>query len=1060
MIAIETIRDSLLSPSFICGEPQIWHKFSYLWVDYQYSATNTIVARYLLLPVSAKEWGDFHANYERFVSDVIEPAYYALRNDLRWNLYLIVVLDDGEYQKVDYHTRYLFESNIEYTRNIIIKSSMLNDRLPINRESQTFVSKDPVYPIDDWCSALGEYYFCLKPFSEENLKNLRCMNSDSSWQTPSAKAVCVEQIQSIKELHIGREFRRHLYQRTLEIPCKTVNLLAGTNGSGKTSVLSAIELAMTGSVLKPKPDVPDEANQAQISICLVTDNRDIAAYVPTSLEEKKDRESRWYNHTEAGVPERLNTLFHRFNYFAVDNAYHFISNSHNISDIFSQTVLGAEPLDMWGNIEEYRTHCKALVDKYSQWITMYKSQLEELPSVEEAHEKELHDYLKLVGFEIKAGVSLKEIKAIFSKVQIELAKVARYEPFDTRSEIKKKLEDIEGQLLSLQRQGNTAGLSMEQKEIERELVKAQQKVEQAQALQDALVLSRPEEKLLMMTNIYPAELLEIRLLREQIRRAESEMERFNTYEEKFGVFLSYTAQPDVQALNDELIRLSREEDSLTRRHNRLLDQYAEVSYDSKNERSLADQLLLASRYLPNKVYECPLCGSKNIEVSDISRHLQKIHNTAYPLADLNRKLKEIEDELRQVKRRIERVQQKIKYAEDYGLAYQTALEYFPDMIKDSELATIQAILIERRRRVNDIKKSRTKLDVLEDKIIRHSNQTIKKNEIVKILLTEERVRKILWENNALDLSTEDGANLYRAFHDALRQAKATYQTYKRRTSELRAKQNKIEKICEQEKERELKLQRDKETLFGLAQFWDNIYNIVPLKVDVDSATLQIYCQEIEDKIRQIDEYGNYQQQRSKIYVSIESAQKKLESYQLLLDRLYKLASPSEYSNRFIKENIKQISRIFTNLHSPQEFSRLEIDENGELYGVREEKKVLITNMSAGQRTAIVLSIFFQIHLSNTAVPRFLLIDEPVLHIDDLNVLSLMDYLRELVIVYKRQIFLTTANHNIAQLFRRKFSFMESEFQKLEFQRENNSDLKIIQRTYDQEQMMPAVNLYC
>jgi hypothetical protein len=41
-------------------------------------------------------------------------------------------------------------------------------------------------------------------------------------------------------------------------------------------------------------------------------------------------------------------------------------------------------------------------------------------------------------------------------------------------------------------------------------------------------------------------------------------------------------------------------------------------------------------------------------------------------------------------------------------------------------------------------------------------------------------------------------------------------------------------------------------------------------------------------------------------------------------------------------------------------------------------------MSTGQRTALVLLVFFQLHLSNHFAPAFLLIDGSVANIDELN----------------------------------------------------------------------------
>ena len=67
-------------------------------------------------------------------------------------------------------------------------------------------------------------------------------------------------------------------------------------------------------------------------------------------------------------------------------------------------------------------------------------------------------------------------------------------------------------------------------------------------------------------------------------------------------------------------------------------------------------------------------------------------------------------------------------------------------------------------------------------------------------------------------------------------------------------------------------------------------------------------------------------------------------------------------------------------------------------------------------------------------PPVVLIDDPIAHVDDLNSLSFLDYLREVAITGRRQIFFATANDKLATLFERKFDFLGSK----EFRRFNLS----------------------
>ena len=74
-----------------------------------------------------------------------------------------------------------------------------------------------------------------------------------------------------------------------------------------------------------------------------------------------------------------------------------------------------------------------------------------------------------------------------------------------------------------------------------------------------------------------------------------------------------------------------------------------------------------------------------------------------------------------------------------------------------------------------------------------------------------------------------------------------------------------------------------------------------------------------------------------------------------------------------------------------------------------------------------------------------MLDEPVANLDDLHMLNLLDVLRRFAIS-DTQIFFTTANPDVAGMFRRKFSFLEKDFGSYTVS-ESESELKIIYEDY-------------
>lgn len=129
----------------------------------------------------------------------------------------------------------------------------------------------------------------------------------------------------------------------------------------------------------------------------------------------------------------------------------------------------------------------------------------------------------------------------------------------------------------------------------------------------------------------------------------------------------------------------------------------------------------------------------------------------------------------------------------------------------------------------------------------------------------------------------------------------------------------------------------------------------------------------------------------------------------------------------LNAHIKRIESIFKLLVFSGEFRGLEV-YNGEIVAIRNgsEEKVSMGKMSTGQKICLALAFMFALYLSNGSAPNIIMLDEPVANLDDLHMLNLLDVLRRMSLS-DTQIFFTTANPDVAKLFRRKFSFLEEDF---------------------------------
>lgn len=159
--------------------------------------------------------------------------------------------------------------------------------------------------------------------------------------------------------------------------------------------------------------------------------------------------------------------------------------------------------------------------------------------------------------------------------------------------------------------------------------------------------------------------------------------------------------------------------------------------------------------------------------------------------------------------------------------------------------------------------------------------------------------------------------------------------------------------------------------------------------------------------------------------SIEPRQERAKQALDLINDLLTSENKEEYLADMIKDHRERLSTLFCKLHAPNEFEAVEL--NGQLSLRRSTgERSTVFEISTGQRAALALSIFLAMNSSVSNRAPWLIFDDPVAHVDDLNILSFFDTLRDLLLLGNQQIFFATANSRIADLFVRKFDFLGPE----------------------------------
>ena len=115
----------------------------------------------------------------------------------------------------------------------------------------------------------------------------------------------------------------------------------------------------------------------------------------------------------------------------------------------------------------------------------------------------------------------------------------------------------------------------------------------------------------------------------------------------------------------------------------------------------------------------------------------------------------------------------------------------------------------------------------------------------------------------------------------------------------------------------------------------------------------------------------------------------------LIEGLLRDTNKHEYLEEVVNQHREKLATIFCGIHAPNEFRNVDL-RGGLLLHRKSGDQAKISEISTGQRAAVALSIFLTMHSSVSAKAPWLLFDDPVAHIDDLNILSFLDVLRDSV----------------------------------------------------------------
>jgi energy-coupling factor transporter ATP-binding protein EcfA2 len=1073
---------------------EILKKFDYdnrcLFVS-DYKNNRNIVSRYLFVGLTSDDFVETFLDqdkYASFESDILSPFFYDVDGDLGWNLYLVCVI--SEYPNLNKAEVVAFEKNDKYVRKLVVDESKFTNMIPIGRVISGNKEISDIDPSNDWVESLSYYgmEFCLDDYQARKLecyingKPVASISTDNNLnESPSNNS---NELQ-IKKVLMNEDYRKHCYGVDSNIEFGKVNLLSGANGSGKTSLLEAIELVMTGEIRKKSKSEKNHALVEQdinSNIQLIM-NDGTTMRIPTTAAKRKEQESKLYqNRTGKRDRDKLNNVFHRYNYFTFEEVFAFcyMGDQPDYKQEFSKVIFGEDIQILEKNHQKYRDEFLAKEKGFEKENIKLQESIVVINSVDQddynTHfdikkllllleqidfksiiSEDITDEKILISWLDEVSLDLSSIQLLFQSLINENQKYSSIkELHDASISIKKtynEKSDIYNNELSViddynkkvdNKHKERIDLITKKNDIDNRIIKINRQLDHFKG--EVLIYDEYDKsnRIIELSNIINERKIQLSLL--------------DNFEECWSRFTDekYIVPEDLGKLQEEekiiqtkIIQISNQLDK------QITEIELEERLNGEIESIVAEVKSLGEKYieLSNDNNICPLCGTgfdnRNDFVkavlnicernSDIlkQKYTDKKNNEA-----LLNKAKEDQSKIRKQYIDVEEISKAIEFVE----------EVIPEKIASKPILLQQKVDI-----INSIliyiKEQRRQLEIF--------------NKELSIL--EVGIYTLDNINNAIEICNEhkqrDDKRLIKSqvdeIYGELENINKMLKVQKIQTDEqLNAINLNLTELKEMLVIKTQTVNEQKKYLELQTREITNIDNLITEVAELNDSgimlnendSFKILYGKIYKIISEIKETKNglsNLQKKNKRKIEVDKINKEIEANNNYIERcaqsikvLNTLKPSSSYADEFINNNIEDISDLFGSLHFPKEFDGLGLNDENEIVGYRnvddKSEMVPIYLMSTGQRTAVVLSIFFKFFNSMKSIPQFILLDEPVSNIDDLNILALLDFLRELVLSKGCQVFFTTANGQVAKLFRRKFSFLRDDFYSYRFERYGNT----------------------
>lgn len=972
-----------------------------------------------------------------YQDSVIGRRYFDGPSSLQWNNYLYFVANHDRLNASDAaRIREMLELDRTYARKFLIGETELGNILEPDVVKPGETTETSVLSI--WNNTLAQAGLGRAVWGDLDMPRRLALveaaaPTSRSSLTPTPLA-SVGPGQRLARLSLV-QYRDYPLER--EFDFGTVNLIFGPNASGKTSLMEAIELFYCGRNKRSPDSKPVYDLRATLG-----DGTTERATNTRALKVFRQRNLSWYGQPEV-LKSNLYSSFARFNFLDTDAAVRLADEASTIDEDLSKLLVGPDAAKTWENMSKVNEQTRSRLRDLREEERKLQAQVAEIDSLlatltagsgSDLVRHRLLNMLRQRGWRPPTVENPDDLPVQLIGPLSEFVALARQaadlplSPVPSRNALtrfiratttsrNKAIADIEA-LSALEQKINIASTTLKR------------------AREAADVLER--------ANSLVAAGLPVRIAeRERLRQAAALISNQLAGIDLAIIVAAAAAHPTVTA-DAYFTRARTASAKALTTLGSLRTQHARLRATRERSANLAEELRDIARQYLNEIgdpSECPLCHT-HFEPGELIGHLDRRLSEQIDRSDqeLAARVRGAEEALR------------IATAEEAGAATILAFAHRAEISVEATLAEIADAA---SQATDNVSKLLQQLRVVESELKALENQGLRWVDLdrMRLELVRRRFPPADWSDAAMAATAAIIANTISEQDVMLAECGRDVDKLKQQLADVLgisvadAREARVGLANLEQKNAAA------ENLANKLAALDGQFRIPATKplgeLAVDAEAVRQVAVELQIALQQEKENNLLRTQsaarRRQIQQELEKIAPRIKSLAAaatVLQRLQRDHSLHAAMEQAIQQNRSAIESIFGQIHAPHEFLGLgdQITTLRRLDGTVSS----LAEISTGQRAALGLSMFLAQNMKLRDAPPVILIDDPIAYVDDLNCLSFLDYLREIALTKRRQIFFSTANDKLAAMFERKFDFLGTpDFRKIELHRESSPSVSTI-----------------